>query len=103
MVPVEKYCAALKERGYRGGALTDFDCAFGWIDFYFQMKKADLKPILGTTLQWALDDRAKTKGSMSFLVLDKKGFHNLCIILSAYSLGTLSTDQLVRLSEGIAL
>lgn len=103
MVPVEKYCAALKERGYQGGAITDFDCAFGWVDFYFQMKKADLKPILGTCIQWALDEKNKTRGSLTLLVLDATGFHNLCIVLSSYSLGTLTTDLLLKHSKGVAL
>src|SRR4051812_34022174 len=95
MVPVEKYCSALVDRGYKGGALTDFDNAFGWVDFYFQMKKANLKPILGTTLSLNLSGKsAKTKGNCSLLILNTRGYENLCLILSAYSLGALGTDRL---------
>lgn len=107
MVPVDKYCSALQSLGYKGGALTDFDCGFGWVDFYNQMKKAGLKPILGATLSLNLTQKSqftqisKVKGRVTFLVETSRGYENLCLILSAYSLKTLTLDRIIELQEGI--
>ncbi|MDB5038143.1 MAG: dnaE [Bacteriovoracaceae bacterium] len=109
MVSVENYCEALKALGYKGGALTDFDNAFGWVDFYFQMKKAGLKPILGTTLSLNLQSnvqfspQVKSKGNCTLLITSKKGYENLCLILSSYSLQSLTLDRLIQLQDGLLL
>ncbi|MBN8554880.1 MAG: DNA polymerase III subunit alpha [Deltaproteobacteria bacterium] len=107
MVSVEKYVTALKARGYAGGAITDFDNAFGWVDFYFQMKKAGLKAVLGTTLSLALDgqtsDRQKSKGNVSFLVLNAEGYQNLCLLLSSYSLQNLTIEKWKERSAGLVM
>lgn len=108
MVPVEKYCEALLARGYKGAALTDFDNAFGWVDFYFQMKKAGLKPILGSTLSLSFTDKQrglpeKNLGQVTLLALSKKGYQNLCLILTAYSLKKLTLARLVDLQEDVIL
>ncbi len=107
MVPVDRYCTALKELGFKGAAITDFDNAFGWIEFYGQMKKAGLKPILGTTLKINLVSETqfassvKSKGLVSFLVLNQEGYQNLCLILSAYSFETLTLSRLLELQKGL--
>ncbi len=107
MVPVEKYCETLKALGYAGAALTDFENAFGWIDFYFQMKKAGLKPLLGTTLKISLTSElqfspaVKQKGEITFIVQNARGYENLCLLLSAYSLQSLTLQRLLDLQEGL--
>ncbi len=114
MVPVEKYCEALKERGYLGGALTDFDCGFGWVDFFFGMKKAGLKPLLGTTLQvdllprkislnQAVNQAAKVSSQVTLIALSAEGYRNLCLILTAYSFKQLSPQRLLELQKDVAL
>jgi len=113
MVSVEKYCEALVARGYKGAALTDFDNAFGWVDFYFQMKKAGLKPILGTSLNLSLVEsnnslakmhqQKASAGLATFLALSKKGYQNLCLILTAHSLGHLKPERLLELQEDVVL
>lgn len=100
MVPVEKYAAVLAERGYQAAALTDFNNAFGWVDFYTQMKKANLKPILGATLSIA---EGKAKGQFTFLITTQKAYENLCLILSAYSFGTLTTERLLDKKDDLIL
>src|SRR4051812_9446127 len=99
MVPIEKYCQALSDRGYRGAAITDFDNGFGWVDYYFQMKKAGLKPALGTTLNLGLISQAKAKGLITLIALTEKGYQNLCLILSAYSFETLNLELLLEWSQ----
>lgn len=109
MVSVEEYCEHLAALGYKGGALTDFDSGFGWVDFYFKLKKAGLKPILGTTLSLSFthdlqsDSKVKARGNCVFLVTSEKGYQNLSLILSAYSLGNLSLCRLIELQEGLIL
>ncbi len=109
MVSVEEYCESLKALGYAGGALTDFDCGFGWLDFYTQMKKAGLKPILGTSISLSFlhenqfDAKVKGKGICSFLVTSLDGYQNLCLILSSYSLKTLTLDRLLSLQKDLIL
>lgn len=109
MVSVEEYCDVLKSMGYSGAALTDFDSGFGWLDYYMQMKKAGLKGILGASLQINLlsslqfDPKIRQKGVLSFLVLNEEGYRNLSLILSAYSLQTLSLDRLIELQKGLVV
>jgi DNA polymerase-3 subunit alpha len=109
MVSVEEYCDALAAKGYKGGALTDFDSGFGWVDFYFKMKKAGLKPILGTTLSLHLgsnqqfDPKIKSKGYCSLLISSNRGYENLSLILSAYSFQSLTLERLLELQEGLLL
>lgn len=109
MVSIEEYCEALKALGFKGGALTDFEAGFGWVDFYTQMKKAGLKPILGTSLNLNLNSnlqfeaRVKTKGYCSFLITSQKAYENLSLILSAYSLQSLSLERLIQLQEDLIL
>mgnify|MGYP003871390019 CR=1 FL=1 len=112
MVPVENYAHALKEAGYTGGALTDFDCGFGWVDFSSKLKKAGLKSILGTHLSWNFSKEfsqpvqlstSLQRSGVSFLVANSKGYHNLCRILSAHSFKTLSTQKILDWQEGLFL
>ncbi len=102
-MPVEKYCQALVEMGYKGGALTDFHNGFGWVDYYFQMKKLGLKTLLGTTLELSLQENAKLKGWVTFIALDQQGYENLCLILSAYSMGKLTLTRLTELQKGVLM
>jgi DNA polymerase-3 subunit alpha len=108
MVPVEAYAGALKTAGYLGGAITDQDCGFGWVDFYTKMKKAQLKPILGSHLTWNFGSRAPSGLSipplgMSLLVMNSTGYRNLCKILSAFSFKTLDHQKLLDWSDGLSL
>ncbi|TVQ77515.1 MAG: DNA polymerase III subunit alpha [Bradymonadales bacterium] len=103
MIPVESCVRALKEGGYSAGAITDFDCGFGWADFFFKMKSAGLKPILGTQLQIPLLENSKTRGPVSFLILNHQGYRNLSKILTSYSMGSLSLQRLIDWQEGLVL
>lgn len=101
-MPVGTYAKVLKDYGYTAGALTDFDCGFGWVDFYFKMKAAELTPILGTHIQLnLLNDKPLDKAGLSFLVLDERGYKNLSRILSAYSFKTLKSKDVLNWSEGL--
>src|SRR4051812_12626329 len=67
------------------------------------MKKAGLKPILGTTLSFSFLKKEKLKGEICLFVLNKVGYRNLSLILSAYSMGTLSVERLIELQAGVVL
>lgn len=103
-IPVSTYAKVLKEKGYEGAALTDFDCGFGWVDFALQMKKAGLKPILGTHIYEGLvPGENKKKGGLSLLVLNQQGYENLSKILSIYSMKNLNPEKLLSLREGLVM
>lgn len=103
MGSVPKIVTALKEKGFTGAALTDFDCGFGWVDFYMKMKAEGLKPMLGSCLEIALTSKMKKKGKVCFLVTNKKAYQNLSRILSAYSFKSLDAQKLLSWSEGLIL
>lgn len=110
MVPVSAIPEALKAHGYSAAAITDFDCGFGWVDYAFKMRAAELKPILGTHLLYPLsaepsESSKKTtkKGGISFLVYNQEGYQNLSRILSAYSFESLSVEKLLKWKQGLAL
>lgn len=101
MVPVEKYLEALEARGYKGGALTDNQCGFGWVDYYFKLKQKSFKAVLGTHLELSFSPDAKLKGGLSFLVENQEGYRNLSRILTAYSFGRLNLERLFAWREGV--
>ncbi len=101
MVPIEAYPEALIARGYDSAVLADFDCGFGWVDFYFKMKAKKLKPILGSHLQLSLQKGSKLKGGVSLIVTQAQGYRNLCKILSANSFGQLDIEKLLSCREGL--
>ena len=103
MVPAEAYVEALKDRGYSAGAISDFNCGFGWVDFFFKMKSAGLKPVLGTCLEIALIPDSKQLGWVCFYVLNSVGYRNLNRILSAHSFGTLNFEKILNCQEGLIL
>lgn len=103
MVSVEAYAKALKDRGYEGGGLTDFQCGYGWADFFFKFKSSGLKPILGTHLSLSLLPDPKQQGALSFLILNAEGYQNLSRILSAYSFGSLNQERILEWQKGLIL
>lgn len=103
MPSVERYVEALKEAGYPGAALTDFDAGFGWVDFYFKMKSKSLKPVLGTHLQLGLSESGRDKAGVSFIVLNQTGYENLSRLLSSYSFGSLRYADVLKASEGLVM
>ena len=100
-MPLESYPEALKAKGYDSAVLADFDCGFGWVDFYFKMKSKGLKPILGSHLKLGLQKDSRLKGGVSFIVENQMGYQNLCKILSADSFGRLDVEYLLKHREGL--
>lgn len=103
MIPVSGYAKTLKSKGYQGGAVTDFDCGFGWVDFSFQMEKAGLKPILGTHIFLEMKPGESQKGPLTLLVENADGYKNLCKILSTLSMKTLNMEKLLQWRKGLIL
>jgi len=73
-------------------AITDHGNMFGVVDFYLQVKKAGLKPIIGCEVYVAPEsrfDRTKTRRSaeasfhLLLLCQDYTGYQNLCSLVSA--------------------
>ncbi|RUM62142.1 MAG: hypothetical protein DSY59_00725, partial [Persephonella sp.] len=88
-----------KEYGYKAVALTDHGNIFGAIEFYQEMKKVGVKPIIGIEAYFT-NNRFEKKGEGSDSILadknyhlilhakDKKGFQNLMKLSSlAYTEG----------------
>ncbi len=71
------------EYGLPALALTDTAGLYGAVPFYEAARAAHVKPILGTQL-----------GPAVLLARDREGYAQLCEILTAYHLGTLTLDEL---------
>ena len=76
---------ALQERGYSGCALTDHGNLFGAVDFWKEMKKAKLKPIIGMEAYVAIGSRHLRKHDrpgpnaehLVLLCMNREGYQNL--------------------------
>lgn len=88
----ESLCARAKDFGMQALAVTDYGNMFGAIEFYFEAKAADLKPILGLEVYIAPKGRLvkgeDPEGSrlpnrrLVLLAMNYKGYQNLCKISS---------------------
>ncbi|MGY3777622.1 DNA polymerase III subunit alpha [Isobaculum melis] len=74
---IEKLVAKAKEDGYQAIALTDINVLYGIIDFYKACKKADIKPILGLTLEIAGLIQENQVYQMVFLAENLAGYQQL--------------------------
>lgn len=79
----KKWVSALKERGFKGHALTDHGSMTNLIPFYHLMKKEKMLPIMGAEFYYVDDPTLKTNENRknSHLILLAKnyeGWQNLC-------------------------
>jgi DNA polymerase-3 subunit alpha len=88
-------------------ALTDHDGLYGAIQFYKKAKSAEIKPIIGCEIQVKDNQKSNQIYHLILLVKDKKGYSNLCqIITKAHlsnpgSIPVIEKDILARYSKGI--
>ena len=102
----------LKELGMNSVAMTDHGNMFGAIDFYHQMKAADIKPIIGMegyihngeTLN---DKSTKQRFHICLFAKNKKGYENLMYLSSKafiegmYYFPRINKNELRAHSEGL--
>ena len=102
----------VKELGMTSVAMTDHGNMFGAIDFYHQMKKADIKPIIGMEGYIhngaTLDDKStKQRFHICLFAKNKKGYENLMYLSSKafidgfYYFPRINKNELRSHSEGI--
>jgi len=88
-------------------ALTDHDGLYGAIQFYKKAKSAGIKPIIGCEIRIKTNQKSKEVYHLLLLAKDKKGYNNLCqIITKAHlsnpnSIPAIEKDILVKYSKGI--
>ncbi|GAG57105.1 unnamed protein product, partial [marine sediment metagenome] len=88
-------------------ALTDHDGLYGAIKFYKKAKKAGIKPIIGCEIRIKDNQKSNQTYHLILLVKDKKGYSNLCqIITRAHlsnpgSIPAIEKEILTRYSKGI--
>ncbi|GAH92386.1 unnamed protein product, partial [marine sediment metagenome] len=63
-------------------ALTDHDGLYGAIQFYKKAKKAGIKPIIGCEIRIKDNQKSNQTYHLILLVKDKKGYSNLCQIIT---------------------
>jgi len=102
----------LKELGMDSVAMTDHGNMFGAIDFYHQMKAADIKPIIGMEGYIhngeTLDDKStKQRFHICLFAKNKKGYENLMYLSSKafiegmYYFPRINKKELKAHSEGL--
>ncbi len=102
----------VKELGMKSVAMTDHGNMFGAIDFYHQMKEADIKPIIGMEGYIhngdTLDDKStKQRFHICLFAKNKKGYENLMYLSSKafiegmYYFPRINKKELREHSEGI--
>ncbi|GAG67167.1 unnamed protein product [marine sediment metagenome] len=88
-------------------ALTDHDGLYGAIQFYKKAKSAGIKPIIGCEIRIKDNQKPNQAYHLILLVKDKKGYSNLCrIITSAHlsnpgSIPAVEKEILTKYSKGI--
>ncbi|RXG64403.1 PHP domain-containing protein, partial [Candidatus Atribacteria bacterium 1244-E10-H5-B2] len=88
-------------------ALTDHDGLYGAIQFYKKAKSAGIKPIIGCEIRIKDNQKSNQTYHLILLVKDKKGYSNLCqIITSAHlsnpgSIPAIKKEILAKYSKGI--
>lgn len=66
-----------KSKGYKAIALTDNNTLYGAIDFYNACQKAEIKPIIGLTLDISGLIETNHEYELTFIAKDKQGYQNL--------------------------
>ncbi len=86
---VEDLAKRAKELGMKGMAITDHGSMYGAVKFYLKMKKAGIKPIIGSELYVAPNGRfSKTTAEdrspfhLTVLAKNKEGYKNLVKLVS---------------------
>ncbi len=74
MIKISELAQKAKEYGYKAVALTDHGNIFGAIEFYQEMKKAGVKPIIGMEAYFT-NNRFEKKGEGSDSILADKNYH----------------------------
>ena len=102
----------VKELGMESVAMTDHGNMFGAIDFYHQMKAADIKPIIGMEGYIhngeTMDDKStKQRFHICLFAKNKKGYENLMYLSSKafiegmYYFPRINKNELREHSEGL--
>jgi DNA polymerase-3 subunit alpha len=81
---IDEVVAAAADDGQAALAITDLSNLFGTVKFYSQARKAGVKPLIGADL-WLEPDAGqgeKQPGRLLLLVQDKRGYLNLCELIS---------------------
>ena len=74
MIKIPELAQKAKEYGYKAVALTDHGNIFGAIEFYQEMKKVGVKPIIGMEAYFT-NNRFEKKGEGSDSILADKNYH----------------------------
>ena len=74
MIKIPELAQKAKEYGYKAVALTDHGNIFGAIEFYQEMKKVGIKPIIGMEAYFT-NNRFEKKGKGSDSILADKNYH----------------------------
>ena len=88
-------------------ALTDHDGLYGAIQFYKKAKNAGIKPIIGCEIRTKTNQNSKEIYHLLLLAKDKKGYSNLCQIITrahlsnTNSIPAIEKEMLAKYSEGI--
>jgi len=72
----------LKRRGFTAGAITDHGTMSGVFQFWWKMKEAGLKPILGIEAYIIRKIKDKQRGHLVLLAKDVEGYKNLLFLTS---------------------
>jgi DNA polymerase-3 subunit alpha len=106
----EELFQLLEEKNFKACALTDHGNLFGAIEFYTMALERGIKPILGCEVYVAPTsrfDRIPDPYHLLLLVMDEKGYRNLCHLLSLsylegfYHKPRIDYELLERYGEGL--
>jgi len=75
---VKNLVSRAKEMGMPALALTDTDRMSGWIQFYLECKKQNIKPILGVELT----EENKPLENIVLLAKNNEGYGDICEIIT---------------------
>lgn len=93
-ITVDKYIKALKKRGYRGSGISDINSLSGLPDFFKNLQKEKLIPLVGMDLD--IDGNLLT-----FFAIDEQGYQNLLKLLFLKRKDNLSYEEVGRHKEGL--
>ncbi|MCY9806803.1 DNA polymerase III subunit alpha [Lentilactobacillus senioris] len=78
-----------KQRGYQALALTDINVMYGAVEFYDACVAADIKPIIGLTLEVANQLNLDRSTQLVLVAKNQQGYQNLMLLSSR----KLTTDE----------
>jgi DNA-directed DNA polymerase III PolC len=93
----EEIIAAAVEQKMPAVALTDTNGMYAAVQFYQAAQKANIKPIVGVTLDIELDKNISN--SIVLLAADMEGYSNLCQLVMLRHLGTTKLTQNTTAAE----